>query len=132
MRVPERMSDTSFKLMSLTFSVIDVLFPYIDKRVKSFDLQPGMTVVDYGCGPGRYTERFVKLVGETGQVYYVFYHPAADRVFGGAWRIAKPDGVLIIDDGHQPRQATKQKLAVSGLWRIEQETGDHLRCRPIQ
>jgi ubiquinone/menaquinone biosynthesis C-methylase UbiE len=69
MRVSERMSDTSFKLMSLTFDVMDFFFPYIDKRVKSFGIQGGMTVVDYGCGPGRYTERFVRLVGETGKVY---------------------------------------------------------------
>ena len=71
------MSDLSFKLMSLTFDVIDLFFPYIDKRVKNFGIQGGMTVVDYGCGPGRYTERFVKLVGETGKVYAVDIHEMA-------------------------------------------------------
>ncbi len=77
MRTTERMSDTSFKLMNLTFEVLDFFFPYIDKRVKSFGLQPGMTVVDYGCGPGRYTERFARLVGETGVVYAVDIHEMA-------------------------------------------------------
>ena len=180
MRQTERMSGTSFKLMSLTFSVIDVLFPYIDKRVKSFDLQPGMTVVDYGCGPGRYTERFVKLVGGTGKVYAVDIHEMAIETIRRkadkyAWRnvvpllvngynsgmpdhvadmvcaldmffairqpteflaelrrIAKTDGVLIIDDGHQPRQATRQKILDSGLWKIVQETNDHLQCVPTE
>ena len=180
MRVPERMSDTSFKLMSLTFDVMDVLFPHIDKRVKNFGIQGGMTVVDYGCGPGRYTERFAKLVGETGVVYAVDIHEMAIETIRRkadkyAWRnvvpllangydsgapdhvadvvcaldmffiirqpaeflaelrrIAKMDGLLIIDDGHQPRQATRQKILDSGLWKIVQETNDHLRCVPTE
>lgn len=37
----------------------------------------------------------------------------------------------IIDDGHQSRRTTKEKLASSPLWRIEQETKDHLKCRPV-
>ena len=178
MRVSERMSDTSFKLMSLTFDVMDLLFPYIDKRVKNFGIQDGMTVVDYGCGPGRYAERFVKLVGETGKVYAVDIHEIANETIRRkadkyAWRnvvpllasgynsgapdhvadvvcaldmffiikqpteflaelrrIAKTDGLLIIDDGHQPRQATRQKNLDSGLWNIVEETRDHLKCKP--
>jgi ubiquinone/menaquinone biosynthesis C-methylase UbiE len=30
-----------------------------------------MTVVDYGCGPGRYTAEFAKLVGDKGRVIAV-------------------------------------------------------------
>ncbi len=180
MRVSERMSNTSFKLMSLTFDVIDVLFPYIDKRVKNFGIQGGMTVVDYGCGPGRYTERFVKLVGKTGKVYAVDIHELAigtirRKADKYAWRnvvpllangynsgvpdhvtdvvcaldmffairqpteflaelrrIAKTDGLLIIDDGHQPQRATKQKILESGHWSIVEETSDHLKCKPVE
>jgi ubiquinone/menaquinone biosynthesis C-methylase UbiE len=178
MRTTERMSDTSFKFMNLTFKVLDFFFPYIDRRVKSFGIQEGMTVVDYGCGPGRYTERFVKLVGETGKVYAVDIHEMAIEAItrkAGQYRwrnvvpllasgynsnvpdhvadvvcaldmffiikqpteflaelerIAKKDGLLIIDDGHQPRQATKQKILDSGLWNIGEETSDHLKCKP--
>ena len=180
MRTTERMSDTSFKLMNLTFQVSDLIFPYIDRRVKRFGIQPGMTVVDYGCGPGRYTERFARLVGETGRVYAVDIHEMAIETIRRkadkrAWRnvvpllasgynsgvpdhvadvvcaldmffiikqpteflaelrrIAKMDGLLIIDDGHQPRQATRQKILDSGLWKIVQETDDHLKCKPAK
>ena len=180
MRTSERMSDTSFKFMNLAFNVMDFFFPYIDKRVKSFGILPGMTVVDYGCGPGRYTERFVKLVGETGKVYTVDIHEMAleairrkadkygwhnvvpllasgydsgvpdhvadvvcalDMFFiikqpteflAELRRIAKTDGLLIIDDGHQPRQATRQKILDSGLWNIVEETRDHLKCKPAK
>ena len=45
-------------------------------------------------------------------------------------RIAKRDGVLIIDDGHQPREETKRKILESGHWAIWEETRDHLKCRP--
>jgi ubiquinone/menaquinone biosynthesis C-methylase UbiE len=46
-------------------------------------------------------------------------------------RIAKTDGTLIIDDGHQPRKTTKEKILASGYWRIQEETRDHLKCRPV-
>jgi len=44
-------------------------------------------------------------------------------------RIIKKDGILIIDDGHQPRSVTKNKIADSGLWEILEETKDHLKCK---
>ena len=68
-RETERMSDRSFKMMTLLMRVIDLIFPYIKRRVRGFGIQEGMTVVDYGCGPGRYTTVFAELVGESGKVY---------------------------------------------------------------
>ena len=180
MRKTERMSDTSFKFMNLAFRVLDLFSPYIDRRVKRFDIQAGVTVVDYGCGPGRYTERFVTLVGETGQVYAVDIHEMAietiqRKMVKYQWRnvvpllakgynsgvpdhvadvvcaldmffiiqqpaeflaelkrIAKPTGLLIIDDGHQSRQATRHKILDSGHWSIVEETRDHLKCKPAK
>lgn len=173
------MSDISFKLMILAFNLIDFLHPYIDKRVQSFDIQEGMTVVDYGCGPGRYTMHFSKLVGKKGRIYAVDIHELAiesvkrkitrygfqnispvlasgyhsdlpdhiadvvcalDMFFaiqqpgqflGELKRLLKPDGVLIIDDGHQPREVTKKKIRETGLWDIWEETRDHLKCRAM-
>ncbi len=43
-------------------------------------------------------------------------------------RIAKPRGVLVLEDGHQPRRKTKEKLAHSGLWLIEREAKAYVRC----
>jgi len=76
-RKKERMSDWSFKFMNLLFHIIDFIYPYIDKRVKKFGLKPGMTVVDYGCGPGRYSTRFARLVGRHGKVFAVDIHELA-------------------------------------------------------
>ena len=136
-----------------------------------------MTIVDYGCGPGRYSTRFSELVGETGKVYALDIHDLAidavkqkvkkngirnieailvkgydstlsdnvadvvcaiDMFFAikkpseflaELKRIIKKDGILIIDDGHQPRSVTKNKIADSGLWEILEETKDHLKCK---
>lgn len=73
----ERMPDWHFKFMNLCFHLIDFIYPYIDKRVEKFGLKPGMTVVDYGCGPGRYTTRFAQLVGRHGKVFAVDIHELA-------------------------------------------------------
>jgi ubiquinone/menaquinone biosynthesis C-methylase UbiE len=177
-RDSERMSDFSFRAMSFVFNVIDFFHPYIDKRVATFGIRQGMTVVDYGCGPGRYTMRFSKLVGETGRVYAVDIHQLAveavkkkittyqlqnvvpvlvrgydsilpehtgdvvcalDMFFaiqrpaeflGELKRITRQDGMLIIDDGHQPRAVTRKNILASGHWVIAEETRDHLKCRP--
>jgi len=174
----ERMSDNSFRLMNFTFRVVDFIYPHIDKRVKKFGIEEGMTVVDYGCGPGRYTTRFARCVGEKGRVFAIDIHEMAveavekkiadygfknvkvilvsgydstlpdgtadvvcaiDMFFivkkpadflGELRRILKNDGVLIIDDGHQPRSVTKEKILDSGFWDICEETKDHLKCKP--
>lgn len=76
-RGSERMSDFSFRGMELLFRIIDFVHPYIDKRVQKFGIQPGMTVVDYGCGPGRYTTSFAHLVGDRGRVFAVDIHELA-------------------------------------------------------
>jgi ubiquinone/menaquinone biosynthesis C-methylase UbiE len=176
---PDRMSDLSFRLMAATMAVQDWLFPHIDKRIADFRIQEGMTLVDYGCGPGRYTIRFASLVGDRGKVYAVDvqelalayvrrkmqkeelanvtpvlahgYHAnipddvadmvfALDMIFGvkeptallaEVHRICRPEGVLVIDDGHQPRARTVEMIRESGMWSIENDSRDHLRCVPV-
>jgi ubiquinone/menaquinone biosynthesis C-methylase UbiE len=45
-------------------------------------------------------------------------------------RIARPGGMMIVDDGHRRRAVTRQKILDSGLWDIVEERRDHLKCRP--
>ena len=173
----ERMSNASFRMMLLLFDIIDFFYPHVARRAKRFGITEGMTVVDYGCGPGRYTVNFAALAGERGKVYALDIHDLAietvrkriarrklrnvhpiliegynstlpdetadvvcaiDMFFiinnpaaflAEIKRIVKRNGILVIDDGHQPRSVTKQKIFDSGLWDIFEETSDHLKCR---
>jgi ubiquinone/menaquinone biosynthesis C-methylase UbiE len=177
-REDEHMSNMEYRLMVFTMNVIDFFFSHTEKRVARFGILPGMTVVDYGCGPGRYTIFYSRLAGRHGKVYAVDIHEMAidlvrqkmekygldnvEPVLAKGYdsgledgvadmvtaidmffairdqkaflaelkRIAKPSGVLVIDDGHQPRSATKAQIGVAGSWSIVEETKDHLTCRP--
>jgi ubiquinone/menaquinone biosynthesis C-methylase UbiE len=177
-RGTERMSDGTFRGMAWLMNVIDFFYPYIKKRVEKFGIREGMTVVDYGCGPGRYTVKFASLVGGSGKIYAVDIHELAmeyvrrkmgkykisniEPVLAKGYnstlpegvadvvcaidmffsikkpseflaelkRITKYNGTLVIDDGHQPRQETKDKIIASGCWDIVEETKDHLKCKP--
>ena len=181
-RKTEKMSDKAFKMMILTFKIIDFIFPYVKNRIKNFNLQQGMTVIDYGCGPGRYTIPFSKIVGQNGEIYAVDIHQMAleqvkqkikklnitniktilasgnddnrydtglperigdvvcafDMFFiikkpteflAEISRILKDDGILIIDDGHQSRKTTKEKINNSDLFEIIEESRDHLKLQ---
>ncbi len=181
-RPTEKMTDRSFKMMSITFKIVDLIFPYINRRIKKFNIEEGMTVVDYGCGPGRYTLPIAEIVGIKGKVYALDIHEMAiekvqDKIkklniqnietalskgnddgeynsglaediadmvcaidmffiikkpaefLNEIRRILKPDGTLVIDDGHQSRKETKKKLVGSGIFTIIEETKDHLKCK---
>ena len=46
-------------------------------------------------------------------------------------RITKKNGTLIIEDGHQPRALSKEKILRSGYWTIAGEEKRFLRCIPL-
>jgi ubiquinone/menaquinone biosynthesis C-methylase UbiE len=181
-KTDRKMSDTAFRIMSLIMKTLDSVFGQrrqVERRVGSFGLGEGFTVVDYCCGPGRYVPPTSRLIGDAGKLYAVDVHELAleavrkrveehglrnvETMLAGAYscdvaegsahaiylldaihmirdtkrffvelhRIARPDGFLIVDDGHQSREETKAQIADSGLWSIFEESKDHLRCVPI-
>jgi len=67
----ESMSNTEFKMMQGFMAFLDHVHYYIGAKAAAFGIRGGMTVVDYGCGPGRYTTEFARLVGGQGSVYAV-------------------------------------------------------------
>ena len=42
-------------------------------------------------------------------------------------RIVKETGVFLLEDGHQPRESTREKVLSSGDWRIESENERYLK-----
>jgi ubiquinone/menaquinone biosynthesis C-methylase UbiE len=43
-------------------------------------------------------------------------------------RILKPGGILFLEDGHQPRSSTREKVLNSGCWKIVEETKGFVKC----
>jgi ubiquinone/menaquinone biosynthesis C-methylase UbiE len=46
-------------------------------------------------------------------------------------RIIKPGGFLFLEDGHQPRKLTKEKVLGSECWIIVEETKGFIKCSPL-
>jgi len=45
-------------------------------------------------------------------------------------RLTKPNGILYLEDGHQPRSTAKEKVLNSGCWEIIGETRTFISCKP--
>jgi ubiquinone/menaquinone biosynthesis C-methylase UbiE len=72
----DRIPDVAFRMMSLLFAVRDRLIsPW--SVLDRFGIEPGQTVVDYGCGPGSYLRRASELAGPEGRVFAVDIHELA-------------------------------------------------------
>ena len=168
----------AFRLMSSSIRVNEFFSKY-SSRLEKFNIKNGFTIIDYGCGPGRYVKKAAQLVGEEGKVYAVDIHPLAEEYvqkiirkneltnvapvlvqgyscplpdniadliyildtfhmikdtnafLKETYRLLKSSGILILDDGHQPRAKTKQKITASGMWSIFEENKDYLKCIPV-
>jgi ubiquinone/menaquinone biosynthesis C-methylase UbiE len=64
--------------MSFSFKLRDFLLPR-ENILQEAGIEPGFTVLDYGCGPGSYTFVATRTVGESGKVYALDFHPLAIR-----------------------------------------------------
>ncbi len=74
------MPDFAFRLM-VQFMKLEDIFHKTSDLVRKIPLKEGITVVDYGCGPGRYTIPIAKIVGPEGKVYAVdIQHLAIETV----------------------------------------------------
>lgn len=69
-------SNFSFRLMALSYKLRDALYPRV-KVLREVDIQPGSTVLDFGCGSGSYLIPLSKLIGAGGKIYALDRHPEA-------------------------------------------------------
>ena len=60
---PKPMSDVSFRFMIWAFKLNDLFFSP-ERFMEKVPLKKEMMVVDYACGPGRYTIPVAELVGQ--------------------------------------------------------------------
>jgi ubiquinone/menaquinone biosynthesis C-methylase UbiE len=78
MTKPPLQSNLGFRLMSLKFRIRDWLRPPI-RILQEAGVRAGMTVLDFGCGPGGFSLAAAGLVGPEGHVYALDIHPLAIR-----------------------------------------------------
>jgi ubiquinone/menaquinone biosynthesis C-methylase UbiE len=71
-------SNFAFRLMSLKFRLRDLIRPPLTILQES-GLNPGMAVLDFGCGPGSFSVAAARVVGPEGCVYALDIHPLALR-----------------------------------------------------
>jgi ubiquinone/menaquinone biosynthesis C-methylase UbiE len=76
--VPKCQSDIEYRALICWYRIQDLLkIGAPVKHIAKAPLAPGMTIVDYACGPGRYSVPIAKAVGADGHVYAVDIHPLA-------------------------------------------------------
>jgi ubiquinone/menaquinone biosynthesis C-methylase UbiE len=63
-------------MMTWAMSIMD-LFKSPKQLLEKAHIKEGMVVIDYACGPGRYTLPAAELVGNKGKVYAVDIQPMA-------------------------------------------------------
>jgi ubiquinone/menaquinone biosynthesis C-methylase UbiE len=89
-------SNLAFRLMGLVFCVRDWLRPP-EGILREAGVRPGMTVLDFGCGPGGFSVAAARMVGGSGTVYALDMHPLAVKCVENA---ASNQGLANIQAAH--------------------------------
>ena len=71
------MSNFMFRCAKCLMYVWDIFLRHPRRDIEKLPLKAGMTVVDYGCGPGHYTIPLAEVIGPSGRVYAVDIQPLA-------------------------------------------------------
>jgi ubiquinone/menaquinone biosynthesis C-methylase UbiE len=87
------MPNLGFKLMRLVFRVCDFFQPRI-KVLREVGIEPGFSVLDYGCGPGIYITPLAELAGSSGKIHTLDIHPLAAK---GVEKLAAQKGLHNIE-----------------------------------
>lgn len=66
-----------FRLMALEYRAKSTP---VRQSLEDAGIKPGMSILDFGCGPGRYCLPAARLVGSAGTVYAADVHPLAIRM----------------------------------------------------
>lgn len=86
----------AFRLMALRFCLRDILHSPA-KLLREAGVRPGMTVFDFGCGPGGFSIAAAGLVGPSGRVLAYDINPLALRSVGRAAAVRRMQNVVTVD-----------------------------------
>ena len=118
---PKPMSDRSFNLMVWTFKLTDLFFRP-RRHLNKVPLGEGMVVVDYACGPGRYTIPLAEIVGPKGKVFAIDIQPMAIKTVKekAAQRSLSNIEAILVDSYHTgiPNSSADIVLLIDALHSI--------------
>jgi ubiquinone/menaquinone biosynthesis C-methylase UbiE len=81
--------------MAFMYKFRDTLFPR-RSVLKEVGIQPGVHVLDYGCGPGSYLIPLAELVGRSGRIHALDVHPHAIQMVQDIACRKRPENVETI------------------------------------
>ena len=76
----KKVSNLAFKMMANVFMPIRNLFMPPAKMLAEVEIKPGYKVLDYGCGPGKFTIMIAERIDPSGVVYALDIHPLAIKM----------------------------------------------------
>jgi len=99
----------------------------VNRKIQKYNLKnvKPFLVKDYKCD----------IPDNTADVIYALdmFHMVkqSDLFLKELHRMLKKNGRLIIEDGHQPREQSRQKINITKLWKIIEETKGWLVCMSV-
>ncbi len=73
----EKIPNLSFRVMTFIMKLMDLFTNQSSRNIGNLNIISGQTVIDYGCGPGRYIKDASRMVGPSGKVIAIDIHPLA-------------------------------------------------------
>ncbi len=99
----------------------------VNRKIAKYNLKnvKPVLVKDYKCDIGDNTADVIYAL----DMFHMVKQP--DLFLKELHRMMKKSGRLIIEDGHQPREQSRQKISGLKLWNIKEENKGWLVCTPV-
>lgn len=103
-----------------------IAIQHVEKIISKYKLEnvEGVLAEGYSCSLPNKTSDVVYAL----DMFHMIENPG--ELLRELARIVKPDGKVIVEDGHQPRKETLEKINKTGMFSIVSENKYHVVCCP--
>ncbi len=119
MKTHNKMGNSTFHFMTIVMGLMDFFTKHSNKKFRTLEIQTGQFVVDYGCGPARFLKDTSIDVIYALDMFHMI--KKSDEFLSEFYRILKLAGTVILEDGHQSRTSTKEKIKKFGLFKMRMD-----------
>lgn len=106
----------------------EIAIKCVKKRIKKFNLHNVIPILNKDDNCGQIEDKSVDLVYALDMFHQV---EDSKKFLNQLHRIVKNKGWLILEDGHQSREITRNRVKESELWKIETENKRYLKLLPV-